>query len=111
MKKTTTTCKSETRDNYHDIVIRKYSEGVTAKEILNLVPVSKSTLYRWIEEYFGKEPLPEGVKVPRTPASMAKTIQAMQTRIAELEHQLEEEQRRTNVLRVIVDLLKTSNMV
>lgn len=111
MEKYTAPRESEKRDSYFDVVIRKYSEGMTAKEISELVPVSKSTVYRWIDENFGKEPLPEGVEVPRTPASMAKTIQAMQTRIAELERSLDEERRRTNVLRVIVDLLKTSNMV
>lgn len=43
------------KQKYFDFVIKKYSEGMTAKEIEKIVPVSDSTIYRWVEEHLGKE--------------------------------------------------------
>lgn len=45
----------DTKEKYFDAVIAKYSEGMTAKEITKTIPVSKSTVYRWVEERLGKE--------------------------------------------------------
>lgn len=97
------------RQKYFDFVIKKYSEGMTAKEIEKIVPVSDSTIYRWVEEYLGKESKKDvdDEVIPRTPASVAKTIRAMRKHIAELECSLEMETNKNKVLKQIVELLKS----
>lgn len=97
------------RQKYFNLVIKKYSEGMTAKEIEKIVPVSDSTIYRWVEEHLGKESkrTADGEVIPRTPASVAKTIRSMRARITELECRLEMETNKNKVLRQIVELLKS----
>lgn len=82
---------TDQREKYFDIVITKYSEGMTAREIARTIPVSKSTIYRWVEEHFGlgEKTVPSNMVIPRTPASVAKTINAMVQRISELERQVD----------------------
>lgn len=82
---------TDQREKYFDIVIAKYSEGMTAREIAKTIPVSKSTIYRWVEEHFGLEEktVPSNMVIPRTPASVAKTINAMAHRISDLEKQVD----------------------
>ena len=91
------------RQKYFDLVIKKYSEGMTAKEIEKIVPVSDSTIYRWVEEYLGKEPkrIADGEVIPRTPSSVAKTIRSMRARITELECRWKTQARMTPGARLI----------
>lgn len=117
---------TDQRKKYYDIVIAKYSEGMTAKEISKSIPVSKSTIYRWAEEYFGLEEkeIPEEMVIPRTPASVAKTIKAMAIRISELEKQVDTLKKRKNlkkdeettpnyerVVTLFMDILKKEGLI
>jgi len=82
---------AENRELYFDKVISSYSHGMTVREIANKFPISKSTVQRWVNDYTANEcdELPENIELPRTPASVAKTIRAMQSRITRLETELE----------------------
>ncbi len=81
---------AENRELYFDKVISLYSHGMTMRKIALKFPIGKSTVQRWINEYIAKEcdELPDDIEIPRTPASVAKTIRAMQTRITKLETEL-----------------------
>lgn len=103
----------EKRAKYYDEVIAKYSSGMTAKEIIKTIPVGKSTVYRWVEEHLEKsgEQQDVDIEIPRTPASVAKTIKAMNTKINELTCQLEEANQRNEVLEKIISILKQSELI
>lgn len=81
---------AENRELYFDKVISLYSHGMTMREIALKFPIGKSTVQRWINEYIAKEcdKLPDDIEIPRTPASVAKTIKAMQSHITKLETEL-----------------------
>lgn len=101
------------KKKYYDLVISKYSMGMTAKEIVKTIPISDSTVYRWVEEHLKKEKTKtfDELVLPRTPSSVAKTIRAMQTKITELQCRLEISEEKNRVLEDIVVLLRKSNVL
>lgn len=101
------------RERYFNDVIKYYSEGMTGAQIAKVVPVSDSTIYRWIEEHIKKigEVHSPGLEIPRTPRSVAKTIRAMHSRITELECRLELAEMKNAALVQIIQVLKDSNLI
>ncbi len=99
---------TQNKERYHDEVLDLYAHGKTAREIAEIVPISKSTIQRWVDASIDKseKELPEGAIIPRTPKAVAKMIISMTERIAQLERELEEEKRRTALLDKIVEALK-----
>lgn len=99
------------KERYYDEVIDLYFHGKTAREIAQIVPVSKSTIQRWVDasvEQSEKE-LPDGVIIPRTPKAVAKMILAMTDRIAQLERELAYEKSKTAAYDKIVEALSEYN--
>ena len=73
------------KERYYDEVIDLYFHGKTAREIAQIVPVSKSTIQRWVDasvEQSEKE-LPDGVIIPRTPKAYEKSKTAAYDKIVE----------------------------
>lgn len=98
---------AEKRRLYYEEVISQYTQGKTISEISMVVPLSRSTVHRWVGEYveLKSEELPDDVVIPRTPASVAKTIQAMAGRIRELENNLEAAESDRKKLKAIKHIL------
>lgn len=103
----------DTRERYFNEVIKYYLEGMTGAQIARVIPVSDSTIYRWIGEHIKKigEVRAPGIEIPRTPGSVAKTIHAMHSRITELECRLELAEKKNEALVQIVKILKESNII
>ncbi len=101
----------QNRTLYFEKVLDLYVHGKTAREIARLVPISKSTIQRWVEEGLGKDnqELPEGVAIPRTPKAVAKMIKSMSERITTLERALEEEKSKSLKLDVIRDIINNTH--
>jgi len=98
---------AENRRLYFDKVIELYSQGMSACEVANRVPISRSTVQRWIDEYINRDGvlLPEDMAIPRTPGSVAKTIQAMNVTIRELKQRLVEAEYKSRQLDAIAKIL------
>lgn len=98
---------AQNKERYYNQVLDLYAHGKTAREIATIVPISKSTIQRWVDGHVGQEEkeLPNGIVIPRTPKAVAKMISSMTKRIARLEMELEEEKRRTALLDKIVSAL------
>ena len=103
----------EKREKYFDFVIKSYQQGMTVREIAKLVPLSKSTVQRWADEHLKKDcpELPEGTLIPRTAGAVSKQIKAMNARIAELEGQIEVQNKKIEVLTKIIEILKTEKLI
>ncbi len=99
---------AENRRLYYDKVISSYTQGRTIREIASIVPNSKSSVQRWIDEYLEKEceTLPDDVVIPRTPSSVAKMVKAMNVRIQVLEEQLKVAEHKCRQLDAIVNILR-----
>lgn len=98
---------TQNKERYYERVLDLYAHGKTAREIAKIVPISKSTIQRWVDSRIDRDEkeLPEGVIIPRTPKAVAKMILSMSERIARLEQELDEEKRRTALLDKIMDTL------
>jgi len=98
---------AENRRLYYDKVISSYTQGMTIREIASIVPISKSSVQRWIDEYLENEceTLPDDVTIPRTPSSVAKTIRVMNDRIHKLEEQLKAAEHKCRQLDAIAKIL------
>lgn len=103
----------EKREKYYDFVVRSYQQGMTVREIAKLVPISKSTVQRWVDEHLKRDcpELPEGTIIPRTAGAVSKQIKAMNARIAELESQLEVQNKKVEVLTKMIEILKDENLI
>lgn len=42
---------AENREKYFDEVVSLFAQGKTAREISQMLPIGKSTVYRWVNEY------------------------------------------------------------
>lgn len=98
---------AENRRLYFNKVIELYSQGMSAYEVANKVPISRSTVQRWIDEYINREDmsLPEDISIPRTPGSVAKTIQTMNATIRELKQRLADAEYKCRQLDAIAKIL------
>lgn len=96
---------AQNKERYYNEVLDLYAHGKTAREIAQIVPISKSTIQRWVDASVDKaeKELPDGVVIPRTPKAVAKMILAMTDRIAQLERELEDEKRKTATFDKIVE--------
>lgn len=103
----------DARARYYDAVIKLYSEGKSWRDIAKVVPVSDSTIYRWVSEHLEKcnGKAPANIAIPRTLASVAKTIRAMRARIVELECRLEIAEKKNEVLEQISLLIKETKFI
>lgn len=103
----------DTKAKYYNTVIQLYSEGKSGREIAKAVPVSDSTIYRWVSEHLEKcnGKSTDNIAIPRTPVSVAKTIRAMHARIVELECRLEIAEKKNEVLEQISLLLKETKFI
>lgn len=73
---------NETRNKYYDQVISMFESGMIAKEIIQIVPVGKSTVYRWFEEYVTKH---KGADIRKSPKKAAEAIRLLRSRVEHLE--------------------------
>ncbi len=73
---------AEKRSAYYDTVVRMFAEGMTAKEILKYVPVGKSTIYRWFDEYRATN---AEANIRKSPKLAMQTIAGLNNRVRELE--------------------------
>ena len=103
----------EKREKYYAFVIKSYQQGMAAREIAKLVPVSKSTVQRWADEHLKKDcaELPSEMIIPRTAGAVAKQIKAMNTKITELEATIEKQNDKIVLLEKIIALLKEGGLV
>ncbi len=103
----------EKREKYYDFVVGSYQQGMTVREIAKHVPISKSTVQRWVDEHLKKDcpDLPEGTIIPRTAGAVSKQIKAMNARIAELESQLEVQNKKVETLTKVIKILKEENLI
>lgn len=82
---------AENREKYFDTVVSLFSQGMTAKEITKVVPIGKSTVHRWVDEYNNRQKGDESnvFSVRKSPQSAVRMLTGMRQRIAELEAQIE----------------------
>lgn len=77
----------ENRNAYHDRVVKMFSEGMTAKEILKEIPaIGRSTIYRWYDDYCKEHS--EAI-ARKSPKAAVQTIASLRDRISQLESEIE----------------------
>ncbi|GEM_PF-6483865 len=81
-RKSNRTIYSENREKYYDQVISMFESGMIAKEIVKVVPIGKSTVYRWYDEYISQN---KNANIRKSPKEAAKTIRQLKSRISQLE--------------------------
>ena len=59
-----------------------FESGMIAKEIVKVVPIGKSTVYRWYDEYVAAN---KDANVRKSPKEAAETIKQLKSRIEQLE--------------------------
>lgn len=77
----------ENRAVYYDKVVQMFAKGMTAKEILKSIPIGKSTIYRWYDEYCANN---AEANMRKSPKLAMQTIAKLSERVRELEAQLRE---------------------
>ena len=82
---------AENREKYFDTVVSLFSQGMSAKEIASIVPIGKSTVHRWVDEYNNrhKTDATDLFNVRKSPQTAVRMLTGMKQRIAELEAQIE----------------------
>lgn len=73
---------AENRERYYDKVVSMFESGMLAKEIVKIVPIGKSTVYRWYDEYVASN---KEADVRKSPKNAAATIKQLKQRIEQLE--------------------------
>lgn len=81
-KKSNRTIYAENRARYYDNVISMFESGMIAKDIVKVVPIGKSTVYRWYDEYVAAN---KDANVRKSPKEAAGTIKGLRSRIKQLE--------------------------
>lgn len=59
-----------------------FESGMVAKEIVKVVPIGKSTVYRWYDEYVAAN---KDANVRKSPKEAAETIRQLRIRVEQLE--------------------------
>lgn len=82
---------AEKREKYFDTVVSMFAQGMTASEISSVVPISRSTVHRWIDEYNDRQKgqPSEIFNVRKSPQAAVRMLTGMKQRIAQLEAQIE----------------------
>ena len=73
---------AENREKYFEQVIAMFESGMVAKEIIKVVPVGKSTVYRWYDEYIATN---KDASIRKSPKEAAEVIRQLRSRVAQLE--------------------------
>lgn len=73
---------AENRARYYDKVISMFESGMIAKDIVKVVPIGKSTVYRWYDEYSSQN---KDANIRKSPKEAAETIKQLRSRIEQLE--------------------------
>lgn len=73
---------AENREKYYNEVISMFESGMIAKEIVKVVPIGKSTVYRWYDEYVAAN---KDANARKSPKKAAETIKQLKSRIKQLE--------------------------
>lgn len=73
---------AENRAKYYDQVISMFESGMIAKDIVKVVPIGKSTVYRWYDEYISQN---KDANIRKSPKEAAETIKHLKSRIEQLE--------------------------
>lgn len=81
-RKSNRTIYAENREKYYDEVISMFESGMIAKEIVKVVPIGKSTVYRWYDEYVAAN---KDANVRKSPKEAAETIRQLRMRVEQLE--------------------------
>lgn len=81
-RKSNRTIYAENREKYYNEVISMFERGMVAKEIVKVVPIGKSTVYRWYDEYVAAN---KDANVRKSPKEAAETIKQLRARIEQLE--------------------------
>ena len=81
-RKSNRTIYAENREKYYNEVISMFESGMIAKEIIKVVPIGKSTVYRWYDEYVAAN---KDANVRKSPKEAAETIRQLRIRVEQLE--------------------------
>lgn len=81
-RKSNRTIYAENREKYYNEVISMFESGMVAKEIVKVVPIGKSTVYRWYDEYVAAN---KDANVRKSPKEAAETIRQLRMRVEQLE--------------------------
>lgn len=81
-RKSNRTIYAENREKYYNEVISMFESGMVAKEIVKIVPIGKSTVYRWYDEYVAAN---KDANVRKSPKEAAETIRQLRIRVEQLE--------------------------
>lgn len=81
-RKSNRTIYAENREKYYNEVIAMFESGMIAREIVKVVPIGKSTVYRWYDEYVSAN---KDANVRKSPKEAAETIKQLKSRIEQLE--------------------------
>ncbi len=81
-KKSNRAIYAENRARYYDKVISMFESGMIAKDIVKVVPIGKSTVYRWYDEYSSQN---KDANIRKSPKEAAETIKQLRSRIEQLE--------------------------
>ena len=81
-RKSNRTIYAENREKYYNEVISMFESGMVAKEIVKVVPIGKSTAYRWYDEYVAAN---KDANVRKSPKEAAETIRQLRMRVEQLE--------------------------
>lgn len=81
-RKSNRTIYAENREKYYNEVISMFESGMVAKEIVKVVPIGKSTVYRWYDEYVAAN---KDANVRKSPKEAAETIRQLRIRVEQLE--------------------------
>ena len=73
---------AENREKYYNELIPMFESGMIAKEIVKVVPIGKSTVYRWYDEYVAAN---KDANARKSPKKAAETIKQLKSRIKQLE--------------------------
>lgn len=78
---------AENREKYFDEVVSLFAQGKTAREISQMLPIGKSTVHRWVNEYNARKGniTTDLLLVRQSPQTAVRQLIAMEQRIAELE--------------------------
>ena len=104
------------RDNYYQKVVDMYyKEGLSYRHIAKIIPVSKTTVMRWIANFAEENPHKAPIMNKQSPKSesqvaqepqkeLPEDVQALQAEVARLKKELRYEKMRADAYDMMIDL-------
>lgn len=104
------------RDNYYQKAVDMYyKEGLSSRHIAKIIPVSKTTVMRWIANFAEKNPHKAPIMERRSPKSEPQVVQEprkelpedvkeLQAEVARLKKELRHEKMRADAYDMMIDL-------